>query len=182
MFPSLLSIVTTDLSVRGIVYVKFCDIRDADRAFSFVQQNLFDWTAQHVSSSTFASKNYPGNAGQHQASINEGQVSITAKYLGSPPQPEAEKIACDLVQALGKLGQVMALRSIARENRNILFRIEFYDLNAAHNTLLHPHKLEMAVRTALTSLNVQNLANFHSHTRLGLSATEARALATSILR
>ena len=110
-----------------------------------MENHLFGWKAQYVSSLAFASKHSPESAGQQQASINEGQISVAARYLGSPPQPETEKVACDIVQALGRFGQLMAMRAEPRDARQTLVRLEFYDLNATHNALLQAKNIEVPV-------------------------------------
>ncbi|KAG8532028.1 uncharacterized protein KY384_003664 [Bacidia gigantensis] len=143
MYPSLLAIVTSDVTVRGIIYVKFCDIRDADKAFSFVQSHLLGWKVQHISPATFSWKYRAESVGKAQTSNHEGQISVTARYIGTSQQPDKDQIAYDLKEALEDFGQIMAFSVTLPETRKLVFRVEYYNINSANDVMLHSDGIKL---------------------------------------
>ncbi|KAL9099875.1 MAG: hypothetical protein Q9163_004681 [Psora crenata] len=134
-FPSLVHVFLSDLALHGTIYVKFTDIRDADKAFSNVQRHEASWAIQHMGPRHFVMKHQPQSLQHSKASIHEGQVLVSASYLGTLQHYDVARVGCNIKDMLQHFGEVMAFNVFLTEPCKATFRAEYYDVNSVEHAL-----------------------------------------------
>lgn len=121
----------TDLANKGIVDVKFTDIRDAQRAVGILPQFQPQWTVHFINSKEFMRSFRPRKI--TSTSDFEGQVMVTA-HCSSPKEAfNSESIAIIVKDLLQEYGDIMAYDTFIASFPTVVIRAEYFDTAAADN-------------------------------------------------
>ena len=142
----MLAIANSELAAHGVVYVKFADIRDADKVFSHAQHGEIPWPIKHVAPQTFAVKYRPGGFNILPVSKHEGQVSIVASYSGIAHQLDVGSLSAIVKGALEYCGELMTFSLDEAEPHKVVFRAEYFNLNCVDSAILYVEGAKVAVR------------------------------------
>ena len=141
----MIHVVRSDLALHGRIYVKFADIRDADKVFSTVQHRDASWIVQHIGPGQFVVNDRPEGLQPSPDSIHEGQILVKAEYLGMPQRFDSNKIGCTVLGVLKRYGDVMAFCVESAEAYVATFRAEYYDIHATSQALANIDGVKIAV-------------------------------------
>lgn len=146
MFESLDRIVLAELAPTGTIYVKFADIRDADRAYSKIQCIRRDWSVQHIGARHFVMKHQPESLKYSPVSMYEGQVLVSAKISGLSQSFDAEGVGRLVKGLLGTYGDLMAFEMSFDRGTFAAYRAEFFSAGAVDSALAKMDEIKIAVR------------------------------------
>ena len=161
MFVSLSHVVLSDLAAAGTVYVKFADIRDADKIYSKAQTAHEKWSVRHIGPRHFVMKYQPESLKYTPVSMYEGQVLITADFAGPRQRFDAGSIGFLIKELLQNYGDVMAYEVGMIRMPVATYRAEYYDVTAVQNALSNLNGFKIGVSSHLT-IGYLQLADSHS--------------------
>ena len=140
-----MTLVTRDLAIGGVVYVRFGDIRDADSAYSRARSGQ----ANHLAPPDFNAKQQHDGRGYAVPSDYEGQVLVTLKYTGHGQHFDEELLKESVIEAISKVGDIMAFRAVTSVDFSSTIRIEFYDIEVARDLILRQDDIKIPVSSTL---------------------------------
>jgi len=140
MFTSLSQVVLTELETAGVVYLKFEDIRDADKVALKVKHSRPMWRVEHTKPYQFSLKHV---AGSSPVSNFEGQIQVAALFNGSGEKFNVGNVMNHIKELLEAHGDVMAMKTDSVNAWAFAYRAEFFDATV--------------VKTAVRAVNHRNL-------------------------
>ena len=126
-------------------YLKFADIRDAEKATTWVNSLSHNWNAQYISPAESASKNTPDNLSP-SLSIYEGQVVVTATFARAPRHIEVDATGKFISELVSDYGNVMAFEVRQGQALEVSYHMEFCDLRAAEKAMADLNDLKFDVK------------------------------------
>ena len=135
----------TDLKLAGIIYVKFTDLREAQRAYTKLQSSQPDWHTQYIGVKHFVLKYQP----QYFpfTSDYEGQISVAALFCGPRQCFDARNIACLVSELLQNYGDVSSCYLSFCSFPRLVFIADFFDVAAACTVVSQLDGFKVAVST-----------------------------------
>ena len=125
-------------------YIKFADIRDAEKATTWLSSLGHNWKAQYVSPIESVSKAIPNNP-SHSLSVYEGQVVVTATFARAPRHIEVDATGKFISELVSDYGDVMAFEVRPGQALEVSYHLEFCDLRAAEKALADLNELKFDV-------------------------------------
>ena len=122
----MIGLFTEDLLTRGIVYVRFADIRDADKAYS----DALPGHARHMNPSDLSSSQHFSGPVYQTAAAHEGQLIVRLTYLGHAQHFNDESLKRAALQILEKAGEIMAIKVVVLEIPRLTLQVEFFSIKA----------------------------------------------------
>ncbi len=135
MFSSLSAVVLTELVSNGIVYVRFADIRDSDKAWITIRDVRPTWSVQHISAPQFALKHQVANPQTPFLSRFEAQILVTANSLGANQRIEVGKFGSSVKDRLEMYGTITAYEISMTKVSIPVFRAEYCNVDAVNLAL-----------------------------------------------
>ena len=135
----------SEVATHGAIYVKFADIRDADKVFSHAQYCDIPWIIKHVAPQAFALKYRPDARGPLTVSNYEGQVLVVASYSGIAHQLDVGSLSTIVKEALEHCGELMTFSVDRSEPTKIVMRAEYFNLNSVESAVLCVEGAKVAV-------------------------------------
>jgi hypothetical protein len=133
--------VLNELDTAGNVFLKFGDIRDADKAALKVNHTRPQWHADCVEPRQFSTKY---GAGGSNVSRFEGQIRIAAILNGPEERFDVGSLSRVVKELLEEYGEVVTMMIDERGARAIYYRAEFFNATI--------------VKTAVRAMNHRDLA------------------------
>ncbi|KAK4692517.1 hypothetical protein P7C71_g4706, partial [Lecanoromycetidae sp. Uapishka_2] len=140
VFTSLNQFVLTELETKGVVYIKFNDIRDTDKAALKVKLSGSLWQTERIEPHQFSLKH---NGGGPPVSRYEGQINVTAIFNGTSENCDIGSASNHFKELLEDRGDVMVMTIDENKGYVISYRAEFFDATV--------------VKTAVRTMNGRNL-------------------------
>ena len=135
-----------ELAVTGLFYVRFADIRDSDKAYLTIQTRRREWNVQYILPKQFASKFHPEKLRLSPVSKYEGQVLVTADYVGLPQFFDALATGHRIKETLEEYGYVTAFQMGMVTDSVAAYRAEYSNVNTIDNALSRLNGSHLAVR------------------------------------
>lgn len=129
----------TELESDGIVYIRFDDIRDADKAALKVKSSRPMWQTERIEPHQFSLEHHGGGS---PVSRFEGQVNLTAIFNEPSDRYDVGSASNHFKELLEDHGDVMIM-TIDEKEYAVSYRAEFFDATA--------------VKTAVRVMNGRNL-------------------------
>ena len=142
MFSSRTHLLVGDLDK---VYLKFADIRDAEKAITWVKTLSHKWSAQYVSPIEFTLRTEPSSLKASPASTYEGQVVMLATFAQSPKPIDVDATGKLISELAGDYGNVMAFEVRPGKSLEVAYHMEFCDLRATEKALADLNELKFDV-------------------------------------
>ena len=139
----------SELASAGIFYLKFSDIRDADKAYAKVESIREKWNAQHIGAKQFAVKHQPECLKYLPISMFEGQILVTAHFAGPRQRFDAGSIGHLIKELLENYGDVMAYEVGIVRAPTATYRAEYYNATVVDNALANLNGFKIGVSYCL---------------------------------
>ena len=123
------------------VYLKFADIRDAEKAISWVTSLSRNWNAHYISPTDFAAITEP----EKPVSAYEGQVLMTATFIRPPKNIDVDATGKFISELIGDYGNVMAFEVRPGKSLDVSYHMEFCDIRAIEKALIDLNELKFDV-------------------------------------
>ncbi len=145
-FPSRTHLLVGDLDK---VYLKFADIRDAEKAITWVNALGYKWSAQYILPTKFALKAEPETLKHCPVSAYEGQVVMIATFARSPKNIDVDATGKFISELVSDYGNVMAFEVCPGKMLEVSYHMEFCDLRATEKALTDLNELKFDVSFCL---------------------------------
>ena len=134
----------------GKVYLRFADIRDAEKAIIWVSTFGHRWNAQYTAPNEFSTIRERDPTKPFAISMFEGQVIVTATFAQSPRHIDVDATGKFISELASDYGNVMAFEVRPGRAVEVLYHMEFCDLHASDKALadLHDLKFDVSLRPA----------------------------------
>ena len=132
---------TSELSARGVVFLIFADIRDAEKAFSDQSLrrvrylSLFDLLQRE----SFKDQSYMT---EH---ASEGQIIIQLDYFGHARQFDELQLTHAAKNMIDRFGDVLAFQVMVSGDSKLTIKVEYYDTRNAHDLLSNKDEFKLPV-------------------------------------
>jgi hypothetical protein len=128
-------IVTTDLLDDGVIYAKFADIRDAQKAFAVLRKTQPGWQTTFCGNKEFIYHFNPEDL--HLTTEFEGQVivTVTVSFGADYEAFNIEFLKASVKDVLQNFGEIKAFDSIPTEIPGLMLRVEFFDASVVEKVV-----------------------------------------------
>lgn len=155
-----------------MIYVKFIDIRETDKAFATIRHGEAHLAVQHITPSEFAIKCQNTNLKQKPVSTHEGQILVQARYHGKAQRFDVAALSHLVKEVLDHCGEIMAFRVEMAEEGLASFRVEYFDISCVEHAL--PYVEGRTLEVSCNHFRVWSWlqANFSQSCSLGITKYE----------
>ena len=134
-----------ELTPIGAVYLKFEDIREADRADVLVKSSYCAWVSKFIEPKEFVLKHQPEILKNSQVSMYEAQLLVTAEFAGPFDRFEVDNIGAVVQEALGNCGHLLAFDLAAVNYPTVVYRAEFFNAATVNEAMdLNGHEISVS--------------------------------------
>ena len=141
-FPSRTHLLVGDLDK---VYLKFSDIRDAEKAITWVNTLSHKWSAHYIPPTEFIARVEGEYLKRPLGSNHEGQVVMMATFVRSPKHIDVDATGKFISELVSDYGNVMAFEVRPGKPLEVLYQMEFCDLRATERALADLKELKFDV-------------------------------------
>ncbi|KAL6719576.1 hypothetical protein ACLMJK_001496 [Lecanora helva] len=139
------------------VYLKFADIRDAEKAITLANTLHRKWKARFLLVTEFASEASTEHQSSTRVSVHEGQVVVTATFAQTPKHIDVDATGKFISELVSGYGNVMAFEVRPGQLLEVSYHMEFCDLRAAGKALGDLNELKFDAFT----LNITPYTSYH---------------------
>ena len=140
-----------DSPCREQVYVRFTDIRDAEKAHVWINYGKNSWEAGFISPLECEVAANPNSGKYPDESIYEGQVLVIVAFFRPPSDFEIDLTGDTLNGLVTSYGTVMAFEVSPLEDLEVTYRMEFCDSRSAGRTMANLRDLSFDVSSHISS-------------------------------
>ena len=141
-FPSRTHLLVGELNK---VYLKFADIRDAEKAITWVNTLSHKWSAQYIQPTEFALKAVTESSMHIPVLLYEGQVDMKATFAQCPKPIDVDATGKFISELVSDYGNVMAFEVRPGKAMEVSYHMEFCDIRASEKALADLKELRFDV-------------------------------------
>ena len=134
----------SDLNTAGIIYLRYTDLREAEKSFSRLKEACKDWSLQYIGARHFVLKYQPQDF--FSTSDYEGQVCLNAAYYGPRQRFNSNNISNLIKELLQHYGDLKSFEIAFCCFPRMVFKSEFFDTKAADRAVAKLNGFKFAVR------------------------------------
>lgn len=138
-----------DLVLTSTVYVKFSDIRDADKAYSKIEQLKREWSVSRMTPSRYTVTSHQLENLNYSVSKYEGQVLVKVEFVEPLQRFDAGSMGLLIKELLEKFGDLTAYERGMIKVPVAAYRAEYCNIMAVDDALENLNGFKIGVSSGL---------------------------------